>query len=63
MASYEFYFICLDRLDIIITEKNANVSKDDIVRILRVLAYFRPREYERDQKQRKDMGKYTKSEM
>ena len=62
-ASYEFYFACLDRIDILITEKNANVTKDDIVKIIRTLAYFRPREYERQDKQRKEMGKLTKSEL
>ena len=44
-ASHEFYFTCLDRLDILITEKNSKVGKDQVVKILRELAYFRPREY------------------
>jgi len=49
-ASYEFYHACLDRLDILITERNSVVKKDEVVRILRVLSYFRPRDYERADK-------------
>ncbi len=47
-ASYEFYHACLDRLDILITEQNSVVKKNEVVQILRILSYFRPREYERD---------------
>jgi hypothetical protein len=61
-ASNEFYHACLDRLDILITERNSVVGKDETVRILRDLAYFRPRDYARADKQRKDAGKYTMAE-
>ena len=49
----------MDRLDILITEKDANIDKSDIVNILRVLAYFRPRDFETKNKKRKEAGKYT----
>lgn len=58
-ASYEFYFACLDRIDILITEKDSKVDKDGIVLILRELAYFRPREYHREEKARKQAGLFT----
>lgn len=40
---YEFYFACLDRIDILITEKNANLTKPQIIAILETLTYFRPK--------------------
>ena len=43
----------MDRLDILITEKDANIDKSDIVNILRVLSYFRPRDYETKDKKRR----------
>ena len=62
-ASYEFYHSCLDRLDELITERDSKVQKDQVVQILRTLSYFRPREYENAEKQRKQMGNFTQSEM
>lgn len=62
-ASHEFYFACLDRLDILITERNSVVKKDEVVRILRELAYFRPRDYHKAEKARKSAGIFTISEM
>lgn len=62
-ASHEFYHACLDRLDILITERNSVVKKNEVVKILRVLSYFRPREFERADKQRLAAGHYTKSEL
>jgi hypothetical protein len=62
-ASNEFYCACLDRLDILITERGSHVGKNEVVRILRDLAYFRPRDYDRVDKKRKESGNYTQSEM
>ena len=62
-ASYEFYHSCLDRLDELITERDSMVKKDQVVQILRTLSYFRPREYEIAENQRKSMGNFTRSEM
>ena len=62
-ASYEFYHACLDRLDILITERNSTIGRKEVVQILRVLSYFRPREYELDEKQRLSSGDYTQSEI
>ena len=62
-ASQEFYFACLDRLDIIITERDSVVGKNEVVRILRDLAYFRPRDYYREEQARKKAGNFTQSEM
>ena len=61
-ASNEFYHACLDRLDILITERNSVVGKDETVKILRDLAYFRPRDYDRADKKRRDAGKLSQSE-
>jgi hypothetical protein len=62
-ASYEFYYACLDRLDILITQRDSTVGKDEVVSILRQLSYFRPREYDREEKRRKAAGKFTKREL
>ena len=62
-ASFEFYYACLDRLDILITERNSCVGKDEVVRILRDLAYFRPRDYDRAEKFRKEAGKFSQNEL
>lgn len=62
-ASNEFYFACLDRLDIIITERNSPVGPREVVKILRDLSYFRPRDYARVDQKRKDGGNYTQSEL
>ena len=62
-ASNEFYFTCLDKLDLLITERNSTVTPKDVVRILRTLSYFRPRDYDRMDRHRKDIGRFTKSEI
>ena len=62
-ASPEFYYACLDRLDILITERDSGVGKNEVVKILRELSYFRPREYHRQEKNRKEAGNFTQSEM
>jgi hypothetical protein len=62
-ASHEFYYACLDRLDILITERNSCVGKNEVVRILRELSYFRPRDYDRAEKFRKESGNLTMNEL
>jgi hypothetical protein len=49
-------------LDILITERNSVVGKEETVKILRDLAYFRPRDYDRAEKKRKDAGKLNYNE-
>jgi hypothetical protein len=49
-------------LDILITERNSVVGKNETVKILRDLAYFRPRDYDRAEKQRRESGNLTSSE-
>ena len=61
-ASNEFYSACLDRLDVLITERNSAVGKNEVVKILRDLAYFRPRDYDREDKKRKESGNLTMNE-
>ena len=39
------------------------MHKDQVVEILRALAYFRPRDYDIAERQRKGAGKFTKSEL
>ena len=62
-ASFSFYVACLDRLDELITERNSSVGRDEVVKILRTLSYFRPREFEQLEKQRLDKGIFTQAEM
>ena len=62
-SSHEFYHACLDRIDILITERDSVVGKDEVVRILRDLSYFRPRDYDRADKFRKEAGNFTQSEL
>lgn len=50
-------------MDIIITERGSPVGKDEVVKILRDLAYFRPRDYFSAEKQRKQAGLFTQSEL
>ena len=45
-ASNEFYHACLDRIDELVTERGSRVGKREVVQILRILSYFRPRTYE-----------------
>ena len=59
MASYEFYFACLDRIDTLVTERDSKVGKTEIIKILREMSYFRPRDYDRQEKLRKASGKLT----
>jgi len=62
-ASHDFYFTCLDRIDILITQKDSGVGKHEVVKILRDLAYFRPRDYHREDKSRRAHGLFTEQEL
>ncbi|CDW74326.1 UNKNOWN [Stylonychia lemnae] len=61
--SYEFYNACLDRINNLVTERNSKVKKDQIIQILNEMSYYRPKEDEIYEKQRKHQGLMTKSEM
>ena len=41
--NHEFFHACLDRIDILMTEKNSSVHKSQILAILSELAYFKPK--------------------
>jgi hypothetical protein len=41
--NFDFFHACLDRINNIILERNAKVSKHDMLDILRVLSYYRPK--------------------
>jgi len=53
---YEFYFSCLDRIDVLVTEKGSSVSRKEVFRILRSLAHFKPKEFEKSENINKAMG-------
>ena len=43
VQNYQFYYACLDRIDVLMTEKNSQVQKSQILSIISALAYFRPK--------------------
>ena len=47
---YEFYFACLDRIDILITEKDSTVTKTQVMSIVQALSFFRPKQQKQDEK-------------
>jgi hypothetical protein len=61
-TNFDFYFACLDRVDILITEKNSTVTMNDTLAILNRLSYFRPKELERSGKIGAAMGEFSKKE-
>jgi hypothetical protein len=60
--NYDFYFACLDRIDILVTEKGSPVGRQEVLEILRRLSYFRPKEALVSGKISKAMGEFTKKE-
>ena len=60
--NYDFYFACLDRIDILVTEKGSPVGRPEVLEILRRLSYFRPKEAMISGKISKAMGEFTKKE-
>ena len=61
-TNFDFYFACLDRVDILITEKDSKASMNDVLVILNKLSYFRPKELERSGKIGTAMGEFTKKD-
>ena len=55
-TNFAFFHACLDRINQIITERNAKITKADILEILRTLSYYRPKEVEQKEKMRKEKG-------
>jgi len=62
VLNYDFYFACLDRIDLLLTEKGSLVGKPEVLEILRRLSYFRPKEAHVSGKVSKAMGEFTKKE-
>lgn len=60
--NYDFYFACLDRIDMLVTEKGSPVGRQEVLEILRRLSYFRPKEALITGKISKAMGEFTKKE-
>ena len=52
----------MDRLDLLMTERNSPLQKSHILKILNVLAYFRPKKSQRATKVNQAYGEFTKSE-
>jgi len=42
-GNHEFYHACLDRTDILLTEKHSQVMKKQVLEILNALTYFKPK--------------------
>ena len=57
----DFYFACLDRIDILLTEKHSQVQKSQMLAILQQLAYFRPKKVQRETKVSEAYGEFTQS--
>jgi len=54
-----FYQACLDRIDILVTEKDSTVKKADVLEILRHLSYFRPKDAYTGDRVNEAMGGYS----
>ena len=59
VQNYAFYYACLDRIDILMTEKNSQVQKSQILSIVSALAYFRPKKSQRASKEAAAYGDYS----
>lgn len=59
LSNFEFYFACLDRIDILITEQHSAVTREEIIAILATLSYFRPKHQEYQHKSDKRAGYFT----
>lgn len=57
--NYAFYHACLDRIDLLLTEKNSPVQKSQILAIVSALAYFRPKKTQRESKEAQAYGDYS----
>lgn len=53
---YEFYFACLDRIDILITERDQLATHQQLINILQTLSYFRPKTAEYKYRSDKNAG-------
>ena len=61
--NYSFYHAALDRIDLLMTQKDSPITKSHILAILRQLAYFRPKKIERAQKLNHAYGERTNREI
>jgi hypothetical protein len=61
--SYVFFHACLDRIDILLTEKNSNVSKEQILMVLKSLAYFQPKKTQRGVKLSEAYGDFSRKQL
>eukprot|EP00347_Sterkiella_histriomuscorum_P015336 403357409 len=61
--SNAFYHACLERINNLATERNSNIRKPQILKILDELNHFRPKDEEILDKQRKSQDLLTKSEI
>ena len=59
---YDFYHACLDRIDILLTEKNSVALQSQMLEILRRLSYFRPKQIERSSKLDQAYGQVSRKE-
>lgn len=62
VPNYDFYFACLDRMDLLLTEKGSTLGKPEVLEIVRRLSYFRPKEAHTSGQVSKAMGEFTKKD-
>ena len=60
--SNDFYNACIERINSLTTERNSKVGKSDLLKILREISYYRPKEQAEKERMRKTQGIYTKEE-
>jgi DNA replication initiation complex subunit (GINS family) len=42
--SNDFYNACIERINQLATERNSKVGKTDLIKVLREISYYRPKE-------------------
>ena len=60
--NYDFYLACLDRIDILLTEKNSQVTQPQMLDLIRRLSYFRPKQIDRKSRFDKAYGVLSRKE-
>ncbi|TNV74156.1 hypothetical protein FGO68_gene5579 [Halteria grandinella] len=60
--SNDFYNACLERINSLTTERGSRVGKGELIKVLREVSYYRPKEQAEKERMRKTQGMYTRQE-
>ncbi|TNV84738.1 hypothetical protein FGO68_gene16543 [Halteria grandinella] len=60
--SNDFYNACLERINSLTTERGSRVGKSELIKVLREVSYYRPKEQAEKERMRKTQGIYTRQE-